>query len=457
MFRRLALVFVCWLAAGSVFAADKADKKDKKYEATWESLDRRACPDWFRDAKFGIFIHWGVYSVPAWAPKGNYAEWYWSSLGNKPGATWKFHVKTYGENFLYPDFAPRFTAEMFDADQWATLFQRAGAKYVVLTSKHHDGYCLWPSAHATKAWGRPWTSADVGPKRDLCGDLGDAVRAKGMKMGFYFSLYEWFNPLYRQDVSKYVDQHMLPQLKDLVTGYRPSLIFTDGEWDHPSDTWKSREFLAWLFNDGPNAKEVVVNDRWGKDCRSAHGTYFTTEYGEVGGNKRLPAGRVWEENRGIGASFGYNRNETIDEYRSGPDLIRLLIDTVARGGNLLLDVGPTADGRIPVVMQDRLVQIGEWLKINGAAIYGTRAGPLQKLAWGRSTAKGNKVYLHVFDWPANGRLETPALSKPVSQAYLLTDPRTPLRVEGTGRTLTIHVPASAVHAAATVVVLELRQ
>lgn len=220
---------------------------------------------------------------------------------------------------------------------------------------------------ANKAWGRPWNSVDVGPKRDLLGDLARSVRAKGMKMGIYYSLYEWFNSLWLNDKPRYVSEHMFPQFKDVVMNYQPSMIFSDGEWDISDKEWRSPELLAWLFNNAPNKDEVVINDRWGKGLRHKHGGYFTTEYGA--GMK--DASHPWEENRGIGYSFGYNRAEPLSNYRTGEELVWILADLVSRGGNLLLDVGPTADGRIPVIMQDRLAEIGAWLRVNGEAIYGT--------------------------------------------------------------------------------------
>jgi len=341
------------------------------YEPNWESLDKRPVPEWYLDAKFGIFIHWGVYAVPAWGPPKSYSEWYWHNISNKKDDNpwWQFHKKHYGENFEYKDFAPMFKAELFNPDQWADIFYRSGAKYVVITSKHHDGFCMWPSKQANLSWGRPWNSVDIGPKRDLLGELAEAVRKKpGMKFGFYYSLYEWFNPLWLKDRQDYVINHMHPQFKDVVTRYKPSIIFSDGEWDLTSSEWKSPELLAWLFNESPCKDEVVVDDRWGKETRHKHGTYFTTEYGA--GMK--DASHPWEENRGMGYSYGYNRAETIDDYKSVRELIIMLVDLVSRGGNLLLDIGPTSDGRIPVIMQDRLIEIGNWLKVNGEAIYGTR-------------------------------------------------------------------------------------
>lgn len=345
-----------------------------RFEPTWESVDRRPTPEWFADARFGIFIHWGVYSVPAYAPVGKYAEWYWNALSKgpldngEPNATWEFHKRVYGEWFPYQDLAQQFRAEMFEPDYWAELFQKSGAKYVVLTSKHHDGFALWPSEHASRGWGRPWNAAATGPKRDVLGDLTTAVRARGLKMGFYYSLYEWFHPLWLSDRKRFVDEHMRPQFEDLVKRYQPALIFSDGEWDMPGEDWKSPQMLAWLYNDSPVARDVVVNDRWGKGARHKHGGYYTTEY--TAGLDA--AGHPWEESRGMGFSYGYNRAERISDYRTGREMVLMLIDLVSRGGNLLLDIGPTGDGRIPVLMQERLLDIGAWLERNGGAIYGTR-------------------------------------------------------------------------------------
>ena len=343
---------------------------ETKYEANWASLDKRPCPQWFLDAKFGIFIHWGVYAVPSWGAPKEYSEWYWKRMSdmNPTNVWWQFHKKNYGENFDYKDFAPMFRAELFNPDQWADIFARAGAKYIVPTSKHHEGFCMWPSAEADRAWGRPWNAVEVGPKRDLLGELGEAVRKRGIKYGFYYSLYEWFNPIWLTNKPAYVTQHMHPQFKDVVTRYSPAIIFSDGEWDLPAEGWKSQELLAWLFNESPCKNEVVVDDRWGKGIRHHHGTYFTTEYGAGMKDDAHP----WEENRGMGFSYGYNRAETIDDYKTGRELVLVLCDLVSRGGNLLLDIGPTGDGRIPVIMQQRLLEMGDWLKVNGEAIYGTR-------------------------------------------------------------------------------------
>ncbi len=356
------------------------------YQPTWESVDKRPNPTWFRDAKFGIFIHWGVYSVPAYAPvipgKLAYAEWYWNAMTNgKNGSTqpihagtWAYHQRHYGKDFAYQDLAPQFRAELYDPAHWADVFARSGARYVALTSKHHEGFALWPSKEASQTWGRPWNAVEIGPKRDILGDLTTAVRDKGLKMGFYYSLYEWYNPLWLSDKPRYIRDHMTPQFKDLVTRYKPSIIFSDGEWDLPSSEWKSAALLSWLFNDSPVKDEVVVNDRWGKETRHVHGGYYTTEYtaGMSSGD------HDWEESRGMGFSYGYNRAERAEHYHSTRDLVIMLADIVSRGGNFLLDIGPDADGTIPVIMEQRLLDIGAWLKVNGESIYGTRPHKVAK-------------------------------------------------------------------------------
>jgi len=364
----------------------------QQFKPTWESLNTRKIPEWFNQEKFGIFIHWGVYAVPSYAPvipnSGlSYAEWYWHRIRTDSTKEFiDFHNKNFGANFPYEQFEPRFRAELFDPQQWASVFKNSGARYVVLTSKHHEGYCLWNSAEADRTWSRPWNAVTGSPKRDLLGDLTKAVRAAGLKMGYYYSLYEWYNPLWLTDKKRYVSEHMTPQFKDLVTTYKPSIIFSDGEWDLPDTGWKSPELLAWLFNESPVAKEVVVDDRWGSNTREKNtgATYSTSEYG--GG---MDASRIWEESQGIGHSYGYNRNEKLEDYKTGKELTLMLVDIVSRGGNLLLDIGPTADGRIPVIMQERLIEMGDWLKVNGEAIYGTTAMP-EPYQWSTGKKPGKK-------------------------------------------------------------------
>lgn len=376
----------------------------QKYQANWESLDKRPTPEWFGKAKFGIFIHWGLYSVPSWATNSyadgfgsNYAEWYWQRLFAPNLKIHKefvdFHYKVYGKDFVYQEFAPRFTAELFEPEKWAKIFKESGAKYVVLTSKHHEGFTLW---NAPQSWN--WNSVDIGPKRDLAGDLTKAVKNEGLRMGFYYSLFEWFNPQYKSDVNGYVEQRMLPQMKDLVTKYKPDIVWADGDWDYPAKTWRTEEFSAWLFNESVSKDEVVINDRLGSDTKSQHGSFQTSEYGSgnVSGNK------PWEETRGIGQSFGYNRNENLEQYSTGQELVHELVSVVARGGNLLLNIGPAADGTIPLIMQQRLKDIGDWLKVNGDSIYETKpwqnAPKVTKETDLFFTTKGKTIYAITTKW-----------------------------------------------------------
>lgn len=340
-----------------------------QYVPDWSSLDRRPTPEWWLDAKFGIFIHWGVYSVPAYTTLGNYAEWYQHSLENDlhEGRIRDFHQKNFGSRSYY-DLADDFHAELWNPDEWAELFEKAGARYVVLTSKHHDGYCLWPNEQASRTWGRPWNSAVRGPQRDLVGDLFAALRKTSVKPGLYFSLYEWFNPLWKFDHARFAREHAMPQLYELVSKYQPWVVWSDGDWDATPDTWQSPQFLAWLYNSSPVRDRVVTNDRWGSGVRFHHGGIYTPEY-----QPDLDfEDHAWEESRGMGFSYGYNRAENAWDYNSAQSLVLHLVDKAARGGNFLLDIGPDAHGMIPPIMQERLLEIGRWLSVNGEAIYGTR-------------------------------------------------------------------------------------
>ncbi|MCE5249929.1 alpha-L-fucosidase [bacterium] len=396
----IALTIVMCLA----IIARPAPAQNTVYQPTWESLDSRPLPQWYDDAKFGVKICWGIFSVPAWAMKGdindvsnrNYAEWYWYNISDSTRPHRRFHEDIYGEGFQYQDFAPLFRAELWDPKAWASLIRRSGAKYIILITKHHDGFCLWPSA---ESWN--WNSVDIGPHRDIVGELTQAIRAEGIRMGMYYSFYEWFNPVYKSDVDRYVREHMIPQMKDLVTRYEPDLVYGDGEWDHPSDVWKSKEFLAWLFNESPVRDHVVINDRWGKETRSRHGGYYLSEYFKyTGNNVKLGPQHKWAETRSMGASFGYNRNEDIEDYQTAGQLIHLLVNCVCRGGNLCLNVGPAADGTIPVIMQERLLEIGKWLEVNGEAVYGARVW--RETNEGETvcyTAKDGAVYAICLAWP----------------------------------------------------------
>ena len=373
------------------------------YEASWESLDKRPIPEWFENAKFGIFIHWGVYSVPAWrkiesAKYASYAEWYYARvMNNELNGGKDFHEKNFGKDFEYRDFAPLFKAELFDPAFYAELFKSAGAKYVVLTSKHHDGFCLFGSDSKHK---RNWNAVEIGPMRDLVGDLTRAVKDEGLKMGLYYSIPEWESigthktesgwfideamvKKYGVGEEKYVSETLLVELKQLIEGYEPSLLFSDGgEWDMDEDFAQTKEFLSWLYSESKVRGEIVVNDRFAKGMPGQHGDYYSSEYADADLNSDGKTFHPWEESRGIGGSYGFNRAERLADYQSTEGLIYELVDVVSRGGNFLLNVGPTADGRIPVIMEERLREIGKWLNVNGRAIYETRRCRLNQIQQG---------------------------------------------------------------------------
>lgn len=332
---------------------------------SWEALRNRPYPQWFSDAKLGIFIHWGIYSVPSYGGAESYAEWYLRGLQAGAQARIDFMKKNYGEDFEYEDFAPLWKAELFDPDEWADIFKKAGAKYIILTTKHHDGFCLWPSKYAPG-----WNSVDVGPKRDIVGEVAEAVKKKGIRLGLYYSLPEWNNPLHlwytdpHDSIYKYVEQYMIPQFKEFVEAYRPDLIFSDGEWFNSAEDWHARELISWYYN--LIGSDAITNDRWGEGSDIG---YKTPEYSAGG----FITDRPWAEVRGLGRSFGLNRNEKLSAYMTSRELIHLFVRTVAHGGGLTINVGPAADGKIPLLQQERIESLGEWININEEAIYGSKA------------------------------------------------------------------------------------
>ena len=337
-------------------------------QPTWESLNQRGYPQWFSDAKLGIFIHWGLYSVPAYASKEGYGEWFYRGLMQKEPDRMRimsYYADTTRPVFdQYKELTKYWHAELWNPDEWADLFQYAGAKYVVLVTKHHDGYCLWDSPQQPQ-----WNSVASGPKRNIVEELTTAVRDEGMRMGFYYSLPEWTNPrhIWMEDpdsaIGSYVDNYMVPQFKDLVTRYKPDLIFSDGDWNNTAEQLRSQELISWYYN--TVGKDAIVNNRWGHGTK--HG-FLTPEYSAGIANTEVP----WAECRGFGRSFGLNRNEDLDNYLTDQELIQHFVELVAHGGGLTLNVGPNADGTIPLIQQERLKALGKWLEINGEAIYGTR-------------------------------------------------------------------------------------
>ena len=300
-----------------------------------------------------------------WFANNPYAEWYYNSINIGKGSTYEHHIQKYGKDFKYEDFIPMWKAENWNPEEWAKIFKEAGAEYVVLTTKHHDGFCLFPSKYTH------FNSLEMGPKRDITSELTKAVRDEGMRMGLYYSgLIDWHfanDPIFEDDdmyatacpTFAYAD-YSYNQMNELVDHYAPSVFWNDIGWPKQGE-YMMPYFFAHYYNHVP---EGVVNDRFNK----IYHDFLTKEYKAGSVNRK----EKWEMCRGMGFSFGYNANEGDDQLISVKDLISLLVATVANNGNLLLNIGPRADGTIPEEQVRRLKILGSWLKVNHDGIYDTR-------------------------------------------------------------------------------------
>ncbi|MGO8734852.1 MAG: alpha-L-fucosidase [Terriglobia bacterium] len=435
-----ALVASCLCIMAPVAAQTARPAKTGPYEPTTQSLRKHQVPQWYEDAKFGIFVHWGVFAVPAYhewyvefiSPKANFGYMlggppYTATRGNLPEELYKanvvedavkYHLAHWGPNFAYDDFIPMFKAEKFDPAAWAQLFRDAGARYVVLTAKHGDEFALWPSKFTHR------NAMDMGPRRDLAGDLLKAVRQSGLKMGFYHNTtYTFWDPRYPG--RDWVD-YMNNSIKELVDLYHPSILWGDvregpiKDWQGrplPADYWNSKEVLAYFYNHSEDPAEVVANDRWGLDTDGKMlGDFATPERTGVGGIVE----KKWEECDSLDpTSWGYNRRTKDGEYMTPNGVVHYLVDVVSKNGNLLLNVGPRADGTIPEVMQSCLRRVGEWLRVNGEAIYGSRAWDTYRDGDVRFTRKGNTLYAIALEWPEEELRLTSLAGKEVQKVEML--------------------------------------
>ncbi|MFM7201151.1 MAG: alpha-L-fucosidase [Myxococcota bacterium] len=339
------------------------------YEPTAQSVAAHPLPAWYRDARFGLFIHYGPYSVPAFSPRGEYAEWYWSHISETPleevilhpdpmPEMIQYHQDTYGAGFEYEDFFPMLSTRDADPEALMALAYDAGMRYVVLTAKHHDGFVLYDSELTER------DMVDEGSGDDVVAPLKEAAENAGLTFGLYYSLLDWGEPSY-PDREDYIDAYLLPQLKELITRYEPQVLWADGNWGHSSQYWRSAELIAWYYNYMlSKEKDVVVNDRFGLP-----GDFATVEYATLSD----AASRMTEVTQGIGESFGYNQNEKLEDLSSVETLILNLIDVVCRGGNYLLNVGPDQHFGIPEAQWEILEGLAAWMKVNGEGIHGTRA------------------------------------------------------------------------------------
>jgi alpha-L-fucosidase len=426
------------------------------FDPTWDSLCRYQVPEWYLDAKFGIFIHWGVYSVPAF---GN--EWYPRHMYVQGTREFEHHVATYGQQheFGYKDLVPLFKAEKFSADEWADLFAQAGAKFVVPVAEHHDGFAMYRTALS------PWNAAEMGPKRDVVGELAEATRRRGIVFGLSSHRAEhwWFMNGGRDFPSDVQDQaysdfygpaatgefglgknppseafmrDWLARCTELVDSYRPQLFWFDWWIEEPEFAPYLRKFASYYYNRAHAwGQGVAINYKYNAFPEAA--AVYDVERGQLGETRE----HFWQTDTAVAKNSWSHTNDL--DYKRSRDIVYDLVDIVSKNGALLLNVGPRADGTIPEEDQQILRDIGKWLRMNGEAIYGTRPwkvfgeGPT-KVAGGyfydterppftredmRFTQKGGKLYVVVLA-PATGKLSVRSLGSALS-----LEPREVARVD----------------------------
>ena len=400
-----------------------------KWKPSATSIDRHNAPEWFRDIKFGMFVDWGLWAVGGWAVKRDkaamYPDWYEHRIDFDKDAE-KYHDKNWGEDFQRDDLIPFFKATRYEPEKLIDIAVEAGMKYIVPFCKHHSGFCLWPSSY---------TFRDAGDMvgKDLVKPLVDYSKLKGLKFGFYFSTLEWEYPIIDQtgtmvyqgfgDIFKpydpkletwatgkvavrdYVRDYSIPQAVEFIDRYDPDILWYDGEWTATYDIQGTYDMTAYFYNQAEGRKDVAVNDRIGLangvSLRGYRGDIYTSEYGGHMPEERKTGDFVWEENRGISQSFGFNWQDTDENVISSQDFINMFVDIVARGGNLLLIVNLDAQGALPDVQEKRLKDIGKWLKVNGEGIYSTRSYTTSSEGNVHYTrSKDNKtVYAISLEWP----------------------------------------------------------
>jgi alpha-L-fucosidase len=440
-------------------------------EETAEERDARMA--WWREARFGMFVHWGLYS-------GLAGTWEGKAVTTRGDVAWIQHrvkadADTYAKAAL-PLFKPK---EGFAAE-WAKLAREAGCRYVVFTIKHHEGFALHDSQAGT-------FDAGDAVGRDLVREIVKALQAEGLRIGFYYSLIDWHHPDYdytkskqlphplsgREDIpgnhSKYID-FLHRQTYELVSQHPVDILW----WDYSSqdfqgdEAWRSSELMQMVRAERP---QIIMNNRlfrsqeagWSGMGTAGYALQLDPRYGDfITPEQHIPAtgmpGLDWETCMTMNTTWGYSEHD--HHWKSDETLIRNLVDIASKGGNYLLNIGPTGDGSVPEASVNAMRAIGEWMKSNGEAIYGTSASPFEKLAWGRCTLKKlpdgkSRLYLHVFDWPADGRLVLPAFEGKPARAWTLQG-HTPVKVAGGKTQIELLLPQTAPGRHVSVVALDFK-
>lgn len=443
---RMTCLVVCLMVALPALAGETPAERDARMQ-------------WWRDARFGMFIHWGLYAIPA-------GTW----EGQKVGSCGEWIMDTANIPVeKYEQLAKQFNPQKYDPAEWVRLAKEAGVRYIVITSKHHDGFSLFDSAVSK------YDVVDATPYgKCLLKPLADECRKQGLKFCVYHSIMDWHHPaqyrgsdahynptkIHPERKREFVD-YMKGQLKELIVSCDPAVLWFDGEW---TDWWTeedAQEIYKYLRELKP---DIIINNRVGKGREGMEGLNkgdreYSGDFGTP--EQQIPAtglpGVDWESCMTMNDTWGFRSDD--QNWKSTEALIRNLIDIASKGGNYLLNVGPTAAGEIPGPSVERLKGMGAWMKKNGESIYATQASPFAAPAWGRCTRKvladgSTRLYLHVFDWPKDGQLTVPEVSG-VPQRAMLLDGRQPLKFSQQDKSVVISVPATAPDKIASVVVLEL--
>lgn len=461
MLKRLSYVCVCALVLGGVFTAFPALAEENSQAQ--EKAEKEA---WFREARFGMFIHWGLFSAAGGTWEGKPAP----VLGCYVQSSSQVDPKVYGQTLM-----PKLTGERFDADAIAELAEDAGMKYVVVITKHHEGFSMFDSKLTD------YTIMNTPAGKDWTGLTLDAARKRGLRTGVYYSLFDWHHPDYpiddfhplradeaaraqTRDIDRYLD-YMHGQIMELMSNYGQIDIFwPDYSMPHrQGEDWRATELMAKIREKQPN---ILLNNRlqvirqYGQNEMGFGANFFTPE-------QKIPPqgwpGQLFEVCQTINRTWGYTHYDR--DWKSPRTLIRELVDVASKGGNYLLNIGPKPDGSVDPLVVDTLKAMGGWMKVHGESIHGTEATPFpEQFAWGRCTQKNlgdgvTRLYLHLFDWPLDHTLRVPAIGEPVGQPRVMSLPERPelkMRANGAGDQWEIQLPVSEPSAYATVITLDVR-